>query len=74
MQHFSLFIAERTRIRKVSPSGGMLIVAGGESEGFATDDSPALDARFSSPAAIAAGPGTEVFVADTGNHRIRTPR
>jgi len=48
---------------------GVTTIAGDGSPHFA--DGPALQARFSAPADIAAGPGGVLYVADALNHRIR---
>ncbi|MQA02967.1 MAG: hypothetical protein GEV07_09670 [Streptosporangiales bacterium] len=45
--------------------------AGSSRPGFAGDGRAARKARFDAPTAIAATPDNTVYVADTGNHRIR---
>ncbi|HKU74583.1 MAG TPA: NHL repeat-containing protein [Pyrinomonadaceae bacterium] len=59
---------ESNRIRKISPDGNVTTLAGG-SEGFADGVGPA--AAFNTPSALALGPGGNLYVADTGNNRIR---
>src|SRR5215204_212899 len=59
---------ESNRIRKISPDGNVATLAGGN-EGFA--DGVGTAASFNSPSALALGPGDNIFVADTGNNRIR---
>jgi sugar lactone lactonase YvrE len=59
---------ESNRIRKISPDGNVTTLAGGK-EGFA--DGVGAAASFSTPSALALGPGGNLFVADTGNNRIR---
>ena len=59
---------ESNRIRKISPDGNVTTLAGGR-EGFADGVGPA--ASFNTPSALALGPGGNLFVADTGNNRIR---
>jgi len=57
-------------IRMISPGGRVSTVAGAPGmSGYA--DGLGAEARFSAPAGVAAGPGGSVFVADTGNHRLR---
>ena len=59
---------ESNRIRKISPDGTVTTLAGGR-EGFADGVGPA--ASFNTPSALALGSGGNLFVADTGNNRIR---
>ena len=59
---------ESNRIRKISPDGNVTTLAGGR-EGFADGVGPS--ASFNTPSALALGPGGNLFVADTGNNRIR---
>ena len=63
-------------IRVVSPGGMVTLLAGGGSMQFSSGYSEGLgsSALFSSPAGLAvstSGNQTTIFVADTGNHRIR---
>jgi sugar lactone lactonase YvrE len=59
---------ESNRIRKISPDGNVTTLAGG-SEGFA--DGLGASAAFNTPSALALGPDGNLYVADTGNNRIR---
>src|SRR5215204_6295690 len=59
---------ESNRIRKISPDGNVTTLAGG-SEGFA--DGAGTSASFNTPSALALGPDGNLYVADTGNNRIR---
>jgi sugar lactone lactonase YvrE len=59
---------ESNRIRKISPDGNVITLAGG-SEGFA--DGAGSSAAFNTPSALALGPDGNLYVADTGNNRIR---
>src|SRR5262245_9679326 len=59
---------ESNRIRKISPDGNVATLAGG-SEGFADGAGPS--ASFNTPSALALGPDGNLYVADTGNNRIR---
>jgi len=58
--------SENHRIRTVQ--GGMVSTLAGSTKGFA--DGPAATARFDTPTAVLVS-GATVYVADTGNHRIR---
>ena len=57
------------RIRKISPDGRIVTVAGSGEPGFL--DGPAGLARFRSPQDVAADSAGNLYVADSGNHRIR---
>src|ERR1044072_3453714 len=59
---------DSNRIRKVSPDANVTTLAGGK-EGFADGAGPS--AAFNTPSALALGPSGDLFVADTGNNRIR---
>jgi sugar lactone lactonase YvrE len=59
---------DSNRIRKISPDGTVTTLAGGK-EGFA--DGVGSAASFNTPSAVALGPDGALFVADTGNNRIR---
>jgi len=59
---------ESNRIRKISPDGNVTTLAGG-GEGFA--DGAGTSASFNTPSALALGPDGNLYVADTGNNRIR---
>jgi len=59
---------ENNRIRKIAPDGTVTTFAGG-SEGFA--DGTATAASFNTPSGLALSKDGTVFVADTGNNRIR---
>jgi len=55
-------------IRKIS-GGQVTTIAGNGKIGYL--DGPALSAKFAGPFGLALGPAGEVYVADTGNRRIR---
>ena len=67
----NVFIADSAnhRIRKVSPEGLVSTVAGRGVAGYW--DGPAVTSAFSDPLGVCVDPAGNVFVADTGNNRIR---
>ena len=69
----NLYIADtgNNRIRRVGRDGIITTVAGTGRRGYGGDGGPAALALLNSPAGIAVGFGDSVFVADTGNNRVR---
>ncbi len=67
----TVYIADsRNHAIRALRGGQVTTIAGGAAEpGYA--DGRGRAARLSSPAGIAVGPSGSIFVADTGNHRIR---
>jgi len=69
----NLFIADEinNRIRKVSASGIITTVAGNGAVAFAGDGGPATSASLSGPNGVTVDASGNLFIADTGNNRIR---
>jgi uncharacterized protein (TIGR03437 family) len=69
----NLYIAEagQHRIRRVSPAGIITTVAGNAVQGFGGDGGPATSANLNGPVSVAIDPTGILFIADTGNNRIR---
>jgi len=59
------------RVRKVTPDGLIVTVAGNGSNGYSGDGGAAINAQLSSPASLAVDNAGNLYVADTGNVRIR---
>ena len=70
----SVYIADagNNRVRRVAPDGTITTVAGGGSprDGLG-DGGSAVQAALSFPSGVAVGPDGSIYVADTGNDRIR---
>jgi uncharacterized protein (TIGR03437 family) len=68
-----LFIADTLNhsIRKVDPSGTITTVAGTGAAGFSGDEGPATAAGIYAPLGVAVDDNGDIFIADTGNNRIR---
>ncbi len=69
----NLFIADRNnhRVRKVDTSGNISTVAGTGNSGFSGDGGPATSAQLQAPRGIVADSSGNLFIADSGNSRIR---
>ncbi len=69
----AVFIADEgnQRVREITAAGTLETVAGTGAVGFAGDGGLAGWARLSSPQSVAAGPDGSIYVADTGNDRVR---
>jgi sugar lactone lactonase YvrE len=57
-------------VRRISPSGVITTVAGGNPAGFSGDGGPATAARLNEPRSIAVR-GSNLYIADSINNRIR---
>jgi sugar lactone lactonase YvrE len=69
----SLLIANQgtNQILSRSPDGRFSVVAGNGTQGFSGDDGPAVDAELDQPNGIAVASDGTIYIADTGNNRIR---
>lgn len=68
----NLYIADtyNDRIRKVDAGGTITTIAGG-TRGYSGDGGPAADATLNLPHGIAVDGAGNIYIADTGNNRIR---
>jgi uncharacterized protein (TIGR03437 family) len=62
---------EGNRVRRVDPSGTIVSIAGTGVRGYAGDRGPATASRLSAPFGIAVDALGTVYIADTGNERVR---
>jgi uncharacterized protein (TIGR03437 family) len=69
----NLYVADtgNHRIRKVTAAGIVSTVAGTGAQGGAGDEGPATSAALSAPRGVAVDGSGNVYIADTGNNRIR---
>src|SRR5579864_355245 len=72
-QQGNLYIADtgNNRIRMISPDGLIRTIAGTGAADFDGDGGPALPAALNAPTGLAVDANGNVWVADTGNNRIR---
>lgn len=69
----NVFIAEAggNRVREIDPAGVISTFAGTGVAGSSGDGGPATEATLNGPTGLALGPGGYLYIADTGNNRIR---
>ncbi len=72
--HYMYFVEMKNHlIRRVDLHTGIIsTVAGSPQPGYSGDDGPASEARFRQPHSIALDDQGQLYVADIGNHRIRS--
>lgn len=62
---------ENNNVRKVDPAGIISTLAGNGTRGYSGDGGPATQAQLNGPWDVDVGPGGGIYIADTGNHRVR---
>jgi sugar lactone lactonase YvrE len=69
----NLYISDtnRNQVLEATLAGRLIVVAGTGTQGFGGDSGPAAAAELNAPQGIALGPDGTLYIADTGNHRIR---
>lgn len=69
----NLYFADTNRhqVYESSLAGVLSVVAGSGSQGFSGDGAAATSAQLNSPQGVAIGPDGTLYIADTGNQRIR---
>jgi uncharacterized protein (TIGR03437 family) len=69
----NVYIADRDnhRIRRVGPDGIITTIAGTGAPGNTGDNGPATLARLNGPSSVSLDTAGDLYVADTGNHRVR---
>ena len=68
-----VYISENAghRIRRVSPDGTIDTVAGNGNPGNSGDGGPAINAQLNYPSGVAVDAAGNLYIADTGNKRVR---
>lgn len=71
-ENFQVFVADSSNqtVRKIQPDGTVSTLAG-VAAAAGTADGTGTQARFSSPSALALGPGGVLYLTDEDNHTIR---
>lgn len=68
----TLYVLDGARVRAIDPDGTIDTIAGSGKPGFSGDGGPAADAALEpEDGGIAAAPDGTLYIADTGNHRVR---
>jgi NHL repeat len=69
----NVFIADtyNHRIRMIDTQGIITTVAGSGVDGYSGDGGPATEASLSEPSSVAIGPESAIYIADSGNDRVR---
>ena len=67
----NLYFADDRRTRKVTTAGIITTVAGNGTGAYNGDNIPAVSATLSRPWKVAVGPGGDLYIADSGNNRVR---
>jgi sugar lactone lactonase YvrE len=67
----ALFIGDHSYVHKVAPNGIITTLAENGLYGFSGDGGPAVSALLFNPSDVAADVAGNLFIADSGNHRIR---
>lgn len=69
----NLLVADSSnnRIRKISPGGAVSTIAGNGGNEFSGDTGPAVSAGIAGPTDVVASKSGSIYIADSGNDRIR---
>jgi glycosyltransferase involved in cell wall biosynthesis len=72
-QDGELYVADarHNRVARINDSGDMVVLAGTGTPGFRGDRRPAIHASLNAPNGIAVAWNGDVYIADSGNNRIR---
>ena len=62
---------DNNNVRRVDASGTVRVIAGTRMPGYGGDGGPATEAQLNFPAGLAVDKAGNLYIADSGNHRIR---
>jgi TonB family protein len=68
---FYVLETEGHRVRRISSKGVIAAFAGVGEAAFHGDGGPAIGARLANPRSISVNKSGDIYIADTGNHRVR---
>ena len=63
--------ADNHRVRRIDMNGIITTVAGNGEQGYFGDNGPATLASLDTPTAVAVDSSGKIYIADSGNHRVR---
>lgn len=66
-----IYVISRHRVRRFTVGGTISTVAGTATAGFNGDGIPGTSAQLNGPQGLALDAAGDVYIADTGNHRVR---
>ena len=58
-------------VGKISPQGTLTVIGGNAKADFSGDGGPAINASLNVPHSVAVDSSGNIYIADTGNHRVR---
>jgi sugar lactone lactonase YvrE len=72
-RHGNVYVADQrnNRVRKITAHGTISTVAGNGKRGFVGDGGPAIGAALAGPNATVSDADGNLYIADSGNHRVR---
>ena len=67
----SILVATTREVLRIGTDGRLMPVAGSATSGFGGDSGPATSAKLDSPNALAVAGDGSIYIADSGNNRVR---
>ena len=69
--HGNVYIADGSKIRKITPADTITTIAGTDIQGYNGDNIPATSAQLNQPSGVAVDSIGNIYIADEFNYRIR---